>query len=108
MERRSARLPRPRCPTDFPSLPPRRVRGQPPYPHLRVLQKGFLCVRAITEIAPDYVIVGSDYPHRDATWLPSLEAIEKQFRRIDATVRRKVLGNNMRGLYRLARVVYEV
>jgi predicted TIM-barrel fold metal-dependent hydrolase len=39
-------------------------------------------VKAIAEIAPDNVMWGSDYPHRDRTWPCSHKVIEEQSRRV--------------------------
>ncbi len=62
-------------------------------------QKDFHGVRAMAEIAPDNVMWGSDYPHRDGTWPFSRKAIEEQFRGIDETIRRKMLWENVRRVY---------
>ena len=64
-------------------------------------QKDFHGVRAMAEIAPDNVMWGSDYPHRDGTWPFSRKAIEEQFRGIDEAVQRKILWENARRVYRL-------
>ena len=55
-------------------------------------QKDFHGVRAMAEIAPDNVMWGSDYPHRDGTWPFSQKAIEEQFRGIPAASRRRCSG----------------
>ena len=65
-------------------------------------QKDFHGVRAMAEIAPDNVMWGSDYPHRDGTWPFSQKAIEEQFRGIDESVKRKMLWDNVRRVYRIA------
>jgi predicted TIM-barrel fold metal-dependent hydrolase len=65
-------------------------------------QKDFHGVRAMAEIAPDNVMWGSDYPHRDGTWPFSPKAIEEQFRGIDAGIKKKMLWDNVRRLYRIA------
>ena len=65
-------------------------------------QKDFHGVRAMAEIAPDNVMWGSDYPHRDGTWPFSRKAIEEQFRGIDPTIQRKMLWENVRRVYRIA------
>ena len=65
-------------------------------------QKDFHGVRAMAQIAPDHVMWGSDYPHRDGTWPFSQKAIEEQFRGIDEAVTRKMLGDNARRLYGIA------
>ena len=62
-------------------------------------QKDFHGVRAMAEIAPDNVMWGSDYPHRDGTWPFSRKAIEEQFRGIDEAIRRKMLWENVRRVY---------
>ena len=64
-------------------------------------QKDFHGVRAMAEIAPDNVMWGSDYPHRDGTWPFSQKAIEEQFRGIDESVKRKMLWENVRRVYRI-------
>ncbi|MBI4634757.1 MAG: amidohydrolase family protein [Candidatus Rokubacteria bacterium] len=64
-------------------------------------QKDFHGVRAMAEIAPDNVMWGSDYPHRDGTWPFSQKAIEEQFRGVEESTRRKMLWENVRRLYRI-------
>jgi uncharacterized protein len=64
-------------------------------------QKDFHGVRAMAEIAPDNVMWGSDYPHRDGTWPFSQKVIEEQFRGIDDPIKRKMLWDNARRFYRL-------
>jgi predicted TIM-barrel fold metal-dependent hydrolase len=64
-------------------------------------QKDFHGVRAMAEIAPDNVMWGSDYPHRDGTWPFSQKVIEEQFRGIDGSIKRKMLWDNARRFYRL-------
>ena len=64
-------------------------------------QKDHHGVRAMAEIAPDNVMWGSDYPHRDGTWPFSQKAIEEQFRGVSAEVQRKMLWENVRRLYRI-------
>ena len=64
-------------------------------------QKDHHGVRAMAEIAPDNVMWGSDYPHRDGTWPFSQKAIEEQFRGVDAAVQRKMVWENVRHVYRL-------
>jgi predicted TIM-barrel fold metal-dependent hydrolase len=64
-------------------------------------QKDAHGVRAMAQIAPDNVMWGSDYPHRDGTWPFSRKAIEEQFRGIDETIQRKMLWGNARRVYRL-------
>lgn len=64
-------------------------------------QKDFHGVKAMAEIAPDNVMWGSDYPHRDGTWPFSQKAIEEQFRGIDEAIKRKMLWENVRRLYRI-------
>ncbi|MFQ5899325.1 MAG: amidohydrolase family protein [Candidatus Methylomirabilia bacterium] len=58
-------------------------------------------MRAMAEIAPDNVMWGSDYPHRDGTGPFSRKAIEEQFRGIDEAIKRKMLWENVRRLYRI-------
>jgi len=65
-------------------------------------QKDCHGVRAMAEIAPDRVMWGSDYPHRDGTWPFSQKAIDEQFRGIDETIKRKMLWDNVRDLYRIS------
>jgi predicted TIM-barrel fold metal-dependent hydrolase len=64
-------------------------------------QKDFHGVRAFAELAPDNVMWGSDYPHRDATWPFSPKVIEEQFRGIDDRTKHKMLWDNVRRFYRL-------
>ena len=64
-------------------------------------QKDFHGVQAMAEIAPDNVMWGSDYPHRDGTWPFSKKAIEEQFRGLDDAIKRKMLWENVRMVYRL-------
>jgi len=66
-------------------------------------QKDFHGVRAMAEIAPDNVMWGSDYPHRDGTWPFSGKAIEEQFRGIDEAIQKKMLWENVRRLYGIDR-----
>jgi predicted TIM-barrel fold metal-dependent hydrolase len=65
-------------------------------------QKDVHGVRAMAEIAPDNVMWGSDYPHRDGTWPFSQKAIEEQFRGIAPAVQSKMLWENVRRVYRIA------
>lgn len=64
-------------------------------------QKDLHGVQAMARIAPDNVMWGSDYPHRDGTWPFSQKAIEEQFRDIPAPIARKILWENVRRVYRL-------
>jgi uncharacterized protein len=64
-------------------------------------QKDFHGVRAMAEIAPDNVMWGSDYPHRDGTWPFSRKAIEEQFRDMPEPIARKMLWENVRRVYRI-------
>ncbi|MGH7326149.1 MAG: amidohydrolase family protein [Candidatus Rokuibacteriota bacterium] len=64
-------------------------------------QKDLHGVRAMAHIAPDNVMWGSDYPHRDGTWPFSQKAIEEQFRDIPEAVAGKILGDNARRVYRI-------
>jgi len=64
-------------------------------------QKDFHGVAAMARIAPDNVMWGSDYPHRDGTWPFSRKAIEDQFRGVDEAIARKMLWENVRRVYRL-------
>jgi predicted TIM-barrel fold metal-dependent hydrolase len=64
-------------------------------------QKDFHGVRAMAAIAPDNVMWGSDYPHRDGTWPFSRKAIEEQFRDLPDAVARKITWENVRRVYRL-------
>ncbi len=64
-------------------------------------QKDVHGVRTMAAIAPDNVMWGSDYPHRDGTWPFSQKAIVEQFRGIDETIQHKMLWGNVRHLYRL-------
>jgi predicted TIM-barrel fold metal-dependent hydrolase len=65
-------------------------------------QKDFHGLRAMSTIAPDKIMWGSDYPHRDGTWPFSQKAIEEQFRGIDEAIARNVLWENARRLYRIS------
>jgi predicted TIM-barrel fold metal-dependent hydrolase len=65
-------------------------------------QKDAHGVRAMAEIAPDNVMWGSDYPHRDGTWPFSRKAIEEQFRGVAGEIQRGMLWENVRRVYRLA------
>ncbi len=65
-------------------------------------QKDFHGARAMATIAPDNVMWGSDYPHRDGTWPFSQKAIEEQFRGLDEGITRKMLWENVRRIYRIA------
>src|SRR3989454_4239271 len=87
-----------------PGADPRRPR--PPSAYFKrqmyaTFQKDFHGVRAMAEIAPDNVMWGSDYPHRDGTWPFSQKAIEEQFRGIDPKIQRKMLWENVRRVYRI-------
>jgi len=62
-------------------------------------QKDFHGVRAMAEIAPDNVMWGSDYPHRDGTWPFSQKAIEAEFQGVDESTKRKMLWENVRRVY---------
>lgn len=64
-------------------------------------QKDFHGVRAMAQIAPDNVMWGSDYPHRDGTWSFSRKAIEEQFRDAPEPIARKMLWENVRRVYRI-------
>ena len=66
-------------------------------------QKDFHGVRAMAAIAPDNVMWGSDYPHRDGTWPFSRKAIEEQFRGVDPAIQRKMLWENVRRVYGIER-----
>ena len=64
-------------------------------------QKDLHGVKAMAEIAPDNVMWGSDYPHRDGTWPDSQAAIDEQFLDVDEKVKRKMLSENVRAVYGL-------
>jgi predicted TIM-barrel fold metal-dependent hydrolase len=64
-------------------------------------QKDLHGVRAMAAIAPDNVMWGSDYPHRDGTWPFSRKAIDEQFREMPDAIARKMLWDNVRRLYRI-------
>ena len=64
-------------------------------------QKDLHGVRAMAAIAPDNVMWGSDYPHRDGTWPFSRKAIEEQFRDIPEGIACRMLWDNVRRLYRI-------
>jgi predicted TIM-barrel fold metal-dependent hydrolase len=64
-------------------------------------QKDLHGVRAMAQIAPDNVMWGSDYPHRDGTWPFSRKAIEEQFRDLPEVIARKMLWENVHRVYRI-------
>ncbi len=64
-------------------------------------QKDFHGLAAMARIAPDNIMWGSDYPHRDGTWPFSQKAIEEQFHDIPEAVARRVLRDNVCRLYGL-------
>ena len=64
-------------------------------------QKDLHGVQAMARIAPDNVMWGSDYPHRDGTWPFSAKAIEEQFRDVPDDIARRMLWDNVRRVYRL-------
>jgi predicted TIM-barrel fold metal-dependent hydrolase len=64
-------------------------------------QKDLHGVRAMAAIAPDNVMWGSDYPHRDGTWPFSRKAIDEQFRDVPESIARRMLWDNARRLYRI-------
>jgi len=64
-------------------------------------QKDLHGVRAMAAIAPENVMWGSDYPHRDGTWPFSRKAIEEQFRDIPEGIACRMLWDNVRRLYRI-------
>ena len=64
-------------------------------------QKDHHGVEAMAKIAPDNVMWGSDYPHRDGTWPFSQKVIAEQFRDVDAAIARKMLWDNARRVYRI-------
>ncbi len=64
-------------------------------------QKDAHGIRAMAEIAPDNVMWGNDYPHRDGTWPFSQKVIEEQFRGIDEALKWKMLRENAARLYRI-------
>jgi predicted TIM-barrel fold metal-dependent hydrolase len=65
-------------------------------------QKDHHGVEAMARIAPDNVMWGSDYPHRDGTWPFSQKVIEDQFRDVDEGIARKMLWENARRVYRIS------
>ena len=64
-------------------------------------QKDHHGLKAMQDIAPDNIMWGSDYPHRDGTWPNSQAAIDEQFRDVDPAYARKALWENARRLYRM-------
>lgn len=62
-------------------------------------QKDFHGLKAMGEIAPDNIMWGSDYPHRDGTWPNSQEAIVSQFKGVDPELAKKALWSNARWVY---------
>jgi predicted TIM-barrel fold metal-dependent hydrolase len=64
-------------------------------------QKDFHGVQAMARIAPDNVMWGSDYPHRDGTWPFSQKVLEDQFREVPEAVARRMVWENVRRVYRI-------
>ena len=62
-------------------------------------QKDFHGLKAMGEIAPDNIMWGSDYPHRDGTWPNSQAAIDEQFRGVSPELANKALWANARRVY---------
>ena len=62
-------------------------------------QKDFHGLKAMGEIAPDNIMWGSDYPHRDGTWPNSQAAIDDQFRDVSPELAKKALWGNARHVY---------
>ena len=62
-------------------------------------QKDFHGLKAMGEIAPDNIMWGSDYPHRDGTWPNSQVAIENQFKDVSPEIAHKALWSNVRHVY---------
>ena len=62
-------------------------------------QKDFHGLKAMGEIAPDNIMWGSDYPHRDGTWPNSQAAIDDQFRDVSPELAKKALWDNARHVY---------
>ena len=62
-------------------------------------QKDFHGLEAMAKIAPDNIMWGSDYPHRDGTWPNSQEAISSQFEGVDGALAEKALWSNARRVY---------
>ena len=64
-------------------------------------QKDWHGLKAMAEIAPDRIMWGSDYPHRDGTWPNSQEAIMDQFQHVSDELAHKALWANVRECYRI-------
>ena len=62
-------------------------------------QKDHHGLKAMQDIAPDNIMWGSDYPHRDGTWPNSQAAIDDQFRDVDSAYAHKALWENARRVY---------
>lgn len=62
-------------------------------------QKDFHGLKAMAEIAPDNIMWGSDYPHRDGTWPNSQAAIADQFCEVSPGIAQKALWSNARRVY---------
>ena len=62
-------------------------------------QKDFHGLKAMGEIAPDNIMWGSDYPHRDGTWPNSQATIDDQFRDVSPELAKKALWDNARHVY---------
>ncbi len=64
-------------------------------------QKETIGPRLASEYCPDNFMWGSDYPHRDGLWPDSHENIEESMAGIDPALRRKIVNDNARQLYRM-------
>ena len=65
-----------------------------------VFLKDHMGVRLMAEIAPDNVMWGNDYPHRDGTWPDSQAVLKKQFAGIEPSIKQKFLCDTAASLYR--------
>ena len=77
-------------------------------PHELLLRNFHFCtiddpssVDAVVALAPDKIMVETDYPHADSTWPESQKAIEDNFKDVPAASRRRILCDNARTLYGL-------
>jgi predicted TIM-barrel fold metal-dependent hydrolase len=77
-------------------------------PHELLLRNFYFCtiddpssVDGVVALAPDNIMVETDYPHADSTWPDSQRAIEENFRGVPEATRRRILCDNTREIYRL-------
>jgi predicted TIM-barrel fold metal-dependent hydrolase len=61
-----------------------------------------VAIRMLDLIGEDNLMWSSDYPHNASTWPNSRDVVERDFGHLTTDVRRKVVRDNVLGLYRLA------